>query len=634
MENYLATMRRDLSRLRSSKKRLEDLFAISFAHADMVAYERLVDLRLEKKTYAELRKDIEAFAAYLQSSFPAKEGEYIAIDLANGPSFIIAFWGSLMAGYSPYLVNSYYPLSLRLRLLERLTVTKVITLSPDYPSFYGRPDILAFPAGGIPKEGTWGNAFAISSTLTGLEAKIAVYDGEAIAAEIENSESIVKKNRWFINDYRGAIKVAAILPFFHVFGMVVSYLWFSFYGRTIVFFRDLAPETVRATIIRHGVTHVFAPPLLFHKLHAGIKEGVKRAGPKKEKAFGRAVAFLEKLGDLMPGLALVLSRRLLGEVRRKAFGESPRFMISGGAYIDPEALRTINAVGYPLFNGYGTTEASIAGANLAKRFSVRTNGSIGSPFPNVRYAIAEDSTLVVSGKSLAREIIYLDGKTERPTSFSTNDLVREVDGQYFINGRKSDLFVSENGENVSPDLIERELSFPLANHFSLLELDGKLTLVVEYRKGIAPALIERELAAGKSRLASVSYGQCVASVLLTNDPIANPNAIKVSRARLRLAVEKGQVRLFSLAAATKEAEGNVPLDDTLALIEELFRQSLGKDVPVAPNSDYFLDLGGDSMGYISLLISLQSAFGVRFDLEKDRALRTPDDFDRKIKEGR
>ncbi len=633
MENYLATMRRDLSRLRSSKKRLQDLFEISFAHAEMVAYERLVDLRLEKKTYAELRKDIEAFAAYLQTSFPAKEGEYIAIDLPNGPSFIVAFWGSLMAGYSPYLINSYYPLSLRLKLLERLGVSKVITFGDEYPSSYGRPDIRAYPAGGIPKEGTWGNAFAISSTLTGLEAKIAVYDGEAIAAEIENSESIVRENDWFINDYRGAIKVAAILPFFHVFGMVVSYLWFSFYGRTIVFFRDLAPETVRSTIIRHGITHIFAPPLLFHKLHAGIKEGVKRAGAKKEKAFKRALAFLQKLGELMPGLALALSRCLLGEVRRKAFGESPRFMISGGAYIDPEALRTINAIGYPLFNGYGTTEASIAGANLAKRFSSRTNGSIGSPFPSVRYSIDEDGTLTVSGNSLAREIIYLDGNKERPTSFSTNDLVREVDGQYFIDGRKSDLFVSENGENVSPDLIERELSFPLANHFSVLELDGKLTLVVEYRKGIASSLIEGEVKEGKARLATVSYGQSVASVLLTNDPIANPNAIKVSRAQLRLAIEKGHVRLFPLATESKEAGSNVPIDDTLALIEELFRQSLGKDVPIAPSSDYFLDLGGDSMGYISLLISLQATFDIRFDLEKDRNLRTPEDFYRKLKEG-
>ncbi len=632
MENYRATLTRDLKALRSSSRTLHDIFEISFAHAGMRAYERLVDLRLETATYGELRVEIESFASYLRSAFPPMEGEWIGIDLPNSPSFIIAFWGSLMAGYSPYLINSYYPLELRSRLLARLGIKKTITFSNDYRD-QQRPDITGFPRGGKVDPAWWADRFAISSTLTGLEAKIAVYEGRAVAAEIENSEEIVRGNPWFMHDYHGAIKVAAILPFFHVFGLIVSYLWFSFYGRTIVFFKDLAPETVRSSIIRHEITHVFAPPLLFHKLQRGIEEGVKRAGEKKKRSFGKAVNFIAKVGDFAPRLSLRLSRFLLREVRREAFGDSPCFMISGGAYIDPVALKTINAIGYPLFNGYGTTEISITGANLARKFSSRIDGSIGAPFPSVSYTLEKDGTLLVRGTSLASKILYLDGREKEVTAFKTNDLVESHNGSYFIIGRKNDLFISENGENVSPDLIERQLALPLATRFSVLELHDKLTLVIEYRKGLSSSLIADELEKAKTLLGNIPYGQNVHDILLTYDPISNPNAIKVSREQLRRAIREGKVNLVAPSSLqTRKAKTNEG-STTLSLVEGLFLDSLGREAEIGPDSDYFLDLGGDSMGYISLLLSIERTFDVHLDLEREGSPRTPADF-LKIIEGK
>ena len=125
MENYRSTVKHDLGKLRNSKRRLQDIFNIAFSHENMIAVERLNDLKLEEITYKELRREIENFASYLHYEYKPEEGEWIAIDLANGPLFLIAFWGSLMAGFNPYLVNSYYPLSLRLSLLDRLKIKKV-----------------------------------------------------------------------------------------------------------------------------------------------------------------------------------------------------------------------------------------------------------------------------------------------------------------------------------------------------------------------------------------------------------------------------------------------------------------------------------------------------------------------------
>ena len=124
MKRYWAIVKKDLAQLRESKKELKDIYKIAFSHKKMIAYEQLVNQQMESMSYEELARRVEQFASYLHNTYPSSSGEYIAIDLPNSPSFLIAFWGSLMAGYSPYLVNSYYPFSLRNSLLKRLSISR------------------------------------------------------------------------------------------------------------------------------------------------------------------------------------------------------------------------------------------------------------------------------------------------------------------------------------------------------------------------------------------------------------------------------------------------------------------------------------------------------------------------------
>ena len=135
MKNYKVIVKEDLSLLRNSKRELKDIFKISFSHENTVAYEQLVNFEIQKVTYVQLKEKIEQFASFLTSNYAPKKDEYIGIDLANSPNFIIAFYGSLMAGYAPYLINSYYPLNLRIALLNRLGINKVITLNDQYDPF-------------------------------------------------------------------------------------------------------------------------------------------------------------------------------------------------------------------------------------------------------------------------------------------------------------------------------------------------------------------------------------------------------------------------------------------------------------------------------------------------------------------
>ena len=73
-----------------------------------------------------------------------------------------------------------------------------------------------------------------SSGTTGTP-KIIIYDGNAISEQILLSGDIVKINPTIKNDKRLNIRLIAFLPFYHIFGLMATFLWFFFFGRTFIF---------------------------------------------------------------------------------------------------------------------------------------------------------------------------------------------------------------------------------------------------------------------------------------------------------------------------------------------------------------------------------------------------------------
>ena len=624
----------NLSAIIKSDKTLKDVYNIMFSHPGLVAYERLVDFEVEAVTYAVHGLEIRAFASYIKYMYPKETSGYIGIDLANTPNFLIAFWGILMSGNKPYLINSFYPTELRIKLLNKLNVKLVITNAKDYK------DLTVVNIGAFDKkcpqitDEFWQNEFALSSALTGLEAKICVFDGEAVVNQILNTPNIIKTNKWMINDFQKNIKVAMILPLFHIFGIMVSYLWFAFFALTMVFPKDSSPDTIRGTINRHKVTHIFAPPILFHKLYKGIMNGISQESEKRKKKFKMGLKISFFLQNIFPSLGIAVSRRLFKDVLSASFGMSPKFMISGGAHIDSEALKTINCIGYPLFNGYGTTETAITGANFAFSISQRINGSIGNPFINVSYTYDENETLIVSSGSNCKKIISLNDEEIITNSIKTNDLIKTKNGQLFVIGRKSDLFIGENGENISPDTIQNNLAVKSANRFCVLEIDKRLSIVLEYNKKMPKEIIVNEIGHIKTTLGKMASGHSINDIYVTYEPIASPNAIKVSRALLRKKIDDGEVILkdYKKLSSFEKGQNFRQEDETISIIKQAFKKALDTEAEVESNEDFFLDLGGDSLGYFSLICELESMFDIQFNLEKNKSLRTPDKFYEYLKE--
>ncbi|MDR0812493.1 MAG: AMP-binding protein [Oscillospiraceae bacterium] len=634
MGRYKKIAKNRLGAITQSNKTLKDVYNIMISCCDDTAYEQFVNYEIEAVTFKEHDKEIRAFASYIKHVYPDAIDEYIGIDLGNSPSFLVAFWGTLMSGNKPYLINSYYPSELRIMLLNRLAIRLVITNAVCYTDFTV-VNIGAYDKN-CPQitDEFWQDEFALSSAMTGLEAKICVFNGEAVVNQILNTKDIIRKNNWIIHEYNKRIKVAMILPLFHIFGIMASYFWFAFFGCTMVFLQDNAPETIRRTINRHNVTHIIAPPILFHKLYKGIINGISQESESRKKKFQNGTKIAFAMQNIFPSLGVKLSRRLFREVLATSFGVSPRFMISGGAHIDSEALKIINCIGYPLVNGYGTTETSISGANLAKKISLRTNGSIGHPFESAGYSYDKDGTLIVSGNTICKRIITFQAEESGFNSIKTKDLAKTIKGQHFVVGRKSDLYIGENGENVSPDIIQNELKLKNVNSFCVLEIDGRLSIVLEYGEKLLSAIIVNEIEQVKKALANINYGQHVKDIFITHQPITGPNAIKVSRALLRKRIDEAEIVLTNcknLKDGSKKQSDRAD-DAAMLSIKQAFENAVNADKEVQSDSDFFIDLGGSSLDYITLICELEGMFNIKINFENNQTLRTPESFYTHIKD--
>ena len=637
MENLHKVLRECLSAIKSSKMTFRDVFNIMFSHEAHIAYEIIENNEIKRVTYKELKTEISGFACFLKHECPRVIGEYVGIDLQNGPDFIIALWAVLQSGNKPYLINSYYPLPLRLKLLAKLNAKVVITRSVEYPDLLAiDPRSAARTVEGAEdavepadEEARWADEIALSSSLTGLEAKICFHCGQSIANQISNAtNSILRKNNWLMKRYNGSIKVVAVLPFFHIFGIIVSYFWFSFFGRTTVFLQDNSPDTIRNAIKRHEVTHVFAPPILFHKLNRGIMSNMSQESEKRKKQFNRALKLAYAIQNVFPTMGVRLSKALFKDVIDASFGKSVNFMITGGAFIDKNALKLINTVGYPLFNGYGTTETMITSVELKKRIKHRVSGSIGAPFEGVDYSVSEGRILTISGNTICKRIISFDSDASGFDHIRTNDIADCCEGKYYIEGRRSDLFIGESGENISPDIIQNELRIKTANEFSVLELDGKLSLVLEYSRLFPDSLIMREVEKIKQDLQSIDYGMAISEIFITRNKISTASSLKTSRTLLRKKVAEGGVRLLrysDLAASVKDQaaeESQAPDAPMIGLLKDIFKQSLDTDADIDIHDNFFFDLGGTSLDYFALLGILSEVFNVQINIEQKNNLYT------------
>ena len=176
--------------------------------------------------------------------------------------------------------------------------------------------------------------------------------------------------------HRGDVNMA-FLPYHHTFGSTGQTLMLAC-GVTTTYCDGL--KYLQKNIVEYKVSVFFCVPLLIESIYKKVMATVKKEGKENTVKFGIALSkFLLKFGI---------------DIRRKVFktildqlGGNIRFVISGAAAIDPEAIEGFNNFGIRAVQGYGMTEA--APVITAENHWERKAGSIGRALPGVEVAIDE-----------------------------------------------------------------------------------------------------------------------------------------------------------------------------------------------------------------------------------------------------
>ena len=146
-------------------------------------------------------------------------------------------------------------------------------------------------------------------------------------------------------------------------------------------------------------------------------------------------------------------------VAKAAFGGNLRIICSGGAYLDPDYVDKFKEYGITILHGYGMTECSpVISTNLEWE---NKKGSVGKLLPNCEAKVV-DEEIWVRGSSVMQGYYKMPEQTAETLEdgwLKTGDLgYVDEDDFVYITGRRKNLIILANGENVSPEELENQLS--------------------------------------------------------------------------------------------------------------------------------------------------------------------------------
>ncbi|MDP2302658.1 MAG: AMP-binding protein [Ignavibacteria bacterium] len=227
-------------------------------------------------------------------------------------------------------------------------------------------------------------------------------------------------------------------------------------------------------------TFLLSVPALAKNFRKNIEKGIREKGEKVEKLFlkalnlaydyngngynrGRGIKFLKK------PLYKLFDKIIFSKIR-EGFGGELEFFIGGGALLDLELQKFFYAIGIPMFQGYGLSEAApIISANVPAKHKL---GSSGFIVENLEIKICDDKgnslkigergEIVVKGEN----VMVGYWKNEKATKETvrdgwlyTGDLgYIDEDGFLYVLGRSKSLLIGSDGEKYSPEGIEEMIT--------------------------------------------------------------------------------------------------------------------------------------------------------------------------------
>ena len=255
----------------------------------------------------------------------------------------------------------------------------------------------------------------------------------------------------------------SFLPLSHAYEHTAGQFFPLAIGAQIYYSRGV--EQLAKEMAEVRPTIMTAVPRLYELLHQRIASGLRKQPKLRQRLFhhglelGRRRLRGKRLGPV-GWLADRILDRLVRRKVREQFGGRLKAMVSGGAALSPDLGEFFVALGLPLLQGYGQTEAApVISFNPPGRERMTT---VGLPLDGVACKVADDGELLVRGLNVMKGYWRLPEATARTVKdgwLHTGDLARiDADGYIEITDRKKDIVVLSGGDTLSPARVENALT--------------------------------------------------------------------------------------------------------------------------------------------------------------------------------
>ena len=264
-----------------------------------------------------------------------------------------------------------------------------------------------------------------------------------------------------VEDIRSTDSNLAFLPMHHIFGSTCLIVMLACGVRTS--FPD-GLRYVAQNLKEYEVSVFVGVPLLVEAIYNKVVKEIEKQGKTK------LIQTTIKVSNFLLKFHIDIRRKLFKPIIDQLGGKM-RFVISGGAPLDPKIQKGFIDLGIEVAQGYGLTETSPVIAAESK-FKSR-NGSIGVPMENVTVEIVnKDENGIGELRAKGPNVMLGYYENEEETNnvlkdgwFYTGDLgYIDKDGFIFITGRQKNMIVLKNGKKIFPEEIET-----LVNRIDLVE---------------------------------------------------------------------------------------------------------------------------------------------------------------------
>lgn len=412
------------------------------------------------------------------------------------------------------------------------------------------------------------------------------------------------------------------LPLHHVYPFVVGVLVPLAVGAAVVLPQAATGPKILDALVAGEATAMIGVPRLYEALVAGLDSQARARGRLAYRAFKGLLA-LSIAARRRWGLRL--GRRLFPQVHAR-LGPRLRILVSAGAKLDEGPLWTLEGLGYLALAGYGLAET--ASAFTGNVPGAQRIGTEGRPLlADGRIRIAKPNAEGTGEIELFGSNVF-DGYIDNPEAnahaftadgwFRTGDLGRlDPDGFLFVSGRSKELIVLGGGKNIFPDDLEKHYGAdPAIREIAVLEDGGRLVaLVVPDMAAIHASantrvedVIRVALASGAQSLPS---HERLSGYALVREPLPRTRLGKYQRFRLPDLYRKAMSGGGSPPPAALSAEDEALLQEPRAAAAWALLQTRYAGRGLSLDADPQLDLGIDSLEWLSLGLELESALGIR-----------------------